>query len=77
MPYFLLQAAREHGVDLASSWMVGDQDTDVVCGRSAGCRTALVTNAHSAAKRGCSRPDVTMTALSEAAHRIISWRGNE
>ncbi|MGO9184973.1 D-glycero-alpha-D-manno-heptose-1,7-bisphosphate 7-phosphatase [Mycobacterium sp.] len=77
MPYFLLQAAREHGVDLASSWMVGDQDTDVECGRSAGCRTALVMNNHSAAKRGCSRPDVTVTALSEAADRIIHWKGNE
>jgi D-glycero-D-manno-heptose 1,7-bisphosphate phosphatase len=77
MPYFLLRAAREHHVDLTSSWMVGDQDTDVECGRSAGCRTALVINAHSAAKRGCSRPDVTVTALSEAADRIIRWKGNE
>jgi D-glycero-D-manno-heptose 1,7-bisphosphate phosphatase len=76
MPYFLLHAAREHGVDLASSWMVGDQDADVECGRSAGCRTALVMNAHSAAKRGSSRPDVTVTALSEAADRIIHWKGD-
>lgn len=71
MPHFLLQAARVHDVDLASSWMVGDQDTDVECGQNAGCRTALVINERSAAKRGSSRPDVTVTTLSEAADRII------
>lgn len=71
MPFFLLKAARERGVDLAASWMVGDQDTDVECGQRVGCKTALVMNAHSAAKRGCSRPDVTVTALSQAADLII------
>lgn len=75
MPYFLLKAARERGVDLAASWMVGDQDTDVECGRSVGCKTALVMNAHSAAKRGCSRPDITVSALSQAVDLIIHWKG--
>jgi D-glycero-D-manno-heptose 1,7-bisphosphate phosphatase len=70
-PYFLLQAARAHDVDLVSSWMVGDQATDVECGRSAGCRTVLVMNDHSIAKRGASRPDVKVGNLSEAADRII------
>jgi D-glycero-D-manno-heptose 1,7-bisphosphate phosphatase len=70
-PYFLLQAARTHGVDLVGSWMVGDQATDVECGRSAGCRTVLVMNGHSVAKRGSSRPDVEVSNLSEAADRII------
>jgi D-glycero-D-manno-heptose 1,7-bisphosphate phosphatase len=73
-PYFLLEAARAHGVDLASSWMVGDQDTDMECGRSAGCMTVLVMNAHSATKRGSSRPDVTVTTLSEAGEQIIRRR---
>ena len=73
-PYFLLEAARAYRVDLASSWMVGDQDTDMECGRSAGCMTALVMNAHSATKRGSSRPDVTVTTLSEAVEQIISRR---
>jgi D-glycero-D-manno-heptose 1,7-bisphosphate phosphatase len=70
-PYFLNRAARTHGVDLASSWMVGDQGTDVECGQRAGCRTVLVMNDHSVAKRGPSRPDVKVSNLSEAADRII------
>jgi D-glycero-D-manno-heptose 1,7-bisphosphate phosphatase len=41
-PGMLLQAAREHGIDLAASWMIGDSDIDVEAGRSAGCKTALL-----------------------------------
>jgi len=44
MPGMLLQAAREHGIDLAQSWMVGDILNDVEAGRRAGCRTVLVDN---------------------------------
>jgi D-glycero-D-manno-heptose 1,7-bisphosphate phosphatase len=41
-PGMLLRAAAEHGVDLARSWMVGDQPSDVEAGRRAGCRTVLI-----------------------------------
>jgi D-glycero-D-manno-heptose 1,7-bisphosphate phosphatase len=42
-PGLLLQAARELGLDLARSWMVGDRDRDVLAGAAAGCRALLVT----------------------------------
>ena len=42
-PGMLLDAAAEHGIDLAQSWMVGDGLVDVQAGRAAGCRTVLVT----------------------------------
>lgn len=38
-PGLLLEAAKSHGVDLASSWMIGDSDSDIEAGKSAGCRT--------------------------------------
>lgn len=38
-PGMLLEAARRHDLDLARSWMVGDQESDVLAGRAAGCRT--------------------------------------
>lgn len=41
-PGLLLEAARRHGVDLASTWFVGDGRSDVEAGRAAGCRTILV-----------------------------------
>lgn len=40
----LERAAREHGVELAASWMVGDILDDVEAGRRAGCRTILLDN---------------------------------
>lgn len=36
------EAVRDLGLDLSKSWMVGDKDIDIQCGRSAGCRTILV-----------------------------------
>ena len=43
-PGMLRRAAREHGLDLAGSWMVGDGLVDIQAGRAAGCRTILVAN---------------------------------
>ncbi len=36
------EAVRDHGIDLTRSWMAGDKDIDIACGRAAGCRTILV-----------------------------------
>ena len=44
-PGMLLRAARELGVDLKKSWMVGDRPADIGAGRAAGCRTIRVGNA--------------------------------
>jgi len=41
-PGMLLEAARDHGLDLARSWMIGDNEKDVIAGQRAGCRTLLV-----------------------------------
>ena len=43
-PFLLEQAAREHALDLAASWMIGDREADVLCGRNAGCRTIWLRN---------------------------------
>jgi D-glycero-D-manno-heptose 1,7-bisphosphate phosphatase len=42
LPGMLHRAAAEHGIDLASSWMIGDSESDIEAGIAAGCRTALV-----------------------------------
>lgn len=41
-PGMLLAAAREMGLDLARSWMVGDAATDVAVAQAAGVRPVLV-----------------------------------
>ncbi len=45
-PFHLEQAAREFGLDLAQSWMVGDRESDILCGKNAGCRTVWLKNPH-------------------------------
>ena len=44
-PGMLLQAARDLNLDLANSWMIGDQDRDIEAGNAVGCRTIRVGNA--------------------------------
>ncbi len=41
-PGMLLEAARDHGLDLAPSWMVGDREADLETGLRAGVRPILV-----------------------------------
>ena len=42
------QASREFGIDLASSFVIGDKCTDVEAGRRAGCGTVLVLTGYGA-----------------------------
>ncbi|MBQ1898913.1 MAG: HAD-IIIA family hydrolase [Ruminococcus sp.] len=38
----LLRAAEDFNIDLSRSWMVGDSENDILAGKNAGCRTALI-----------------------------------
>jgi D-glycero-D-manno-heptose 1,7-bisphosphate phosphatase len=42
--FLVEQAARDHGLDLAESWMIGDRRSDILCGKNAGCRTIWLAN---------------------------------
>lgn len=65
-PYFLNQARDAHGLDMGQSWMVGDRDTDIACGRAAGVRTIFVAeNANEGAGH-------TAIGLSQAVEIILS-----
>lgn len=69
-PFFLREAARVHGVDLPASWMIGDQDMDLLCGREAGCRTLLIPYGPSAPKRGSVAPDLVCEDLAQALQAL-------
>lgn len=68
-PGMLLHAARELGIDLAQSWMVGDRWRDVDCGHAAGCRTVFIDHGYAEALRQL--PDHRVKNLSEAAQVIL------
>lgn len=44
LPGMLFRAAREHEIDLARSFMIGDKASDVDAGRAAGCITGFLGN---------------------------------
>jgi D-glycero-D-manno-heptose 1,7-bisphosphate phosphatase len=69
-PAFLLQAAEQHAIDLACSWMIGDRDTDIACGERAGCRTILILHPHAGDHQGRTRPDGHATDLAGAVRHI-------
>jgi D-glycero-D-manno-heptose 1,7-bisphosphate phosphatase len=73
-PGLLVQAASDYGVDLQTSWMVGDILHDVEAGRRAGCRTILIDNGHETEWRlGVHRCPHAMAAdLASAADIILA-----
>jgi D-glycero-D-manno-heptose 1,7-bisphosphate phosphatase len=74
-PGMLLRAARELGIDLARSWMVGDRWRDIDCGHAAGCGTVLVERGYAEAMRQA--PDHRVRSLLEAAELILRLTGRK
>jgi D-glycero-D-manno-heptose 1,7-bisphosphate phosphatase len=42
----LIKAASDMDIDLQSSWMVGDNDTDIIAGENVGCKSIKIKNNH-------------------------------
>lgn len=76
-PGMLLQAARFLDLDLASSWMIGDADTDIQAGKNAGCRTIRLSTTEAGAKAADNDgsaygvADFLAASLGEAVARIL------
>jgi D-glycero-D-manno-heptose 1,7-bisphosphate phosphatase len=51
-PGMLKQAAREYGVHLSQSFVIGDRCIDMAAGRAAGCTTGLVLSGYGAVEQG-------------------------
>lgn len=68
-PGLILEAAREFGIDLGASYLVGDRWRDVAAGKSAGCLTFFVDYGYE--QDGPSDPDKIVGSLSEAAAQIL------
>jgi D-glycero-D-manno-heptose 1,7-bisphosphate phosphatase len=68
-PGMLLDAARDLGIDLARSWMVGDRWRDIDCGHRAGVRTVFIDFGYTEALH--TPPDFTVRSITEAADLIL------
>ena len=68
-PGMLLDAAKELGLDLTRSWMIGDRWRDVDCGQRAGVRTVLIDFGYDEKLRA--QPDFTVKSFAEAAGVVL------
>ncbi|MBK6774172.1 MAG: HAD family hydrolase [Ignavibacteria bacterium] len=71
-PFFILNAIKKYNLDKNSSWMTGDRDTDIQCGKNSGLKTILIEYAGSENYRMNSNPDFKVKNLSEAADIILN-----
>jgi D-glycero-D-manno-heptose 1,7-bisphosphate phosphatase len=62
-PGMLLQAARDHGIDLQRSWMIGDKLADIEAGMAAGCRSILVRTGYGAVEEAKVIPRFPATSV--------------
>ena len=69
-PGMIFEAQRDHRLDLARSYIVGDKRSDIACGRNAGVRTILVQTGYGAGEID-SRADWIVRDLTHAAEIIL------
>lgn len=70
-PGMLTTAAREHGLDLKQSWIVGDRMTDAEAGLRAGCRSVLLEGVEDLANLKFAPPTFVAKDLYEMAAGIL------
>lgn len=68
-PHFLFKAAEDYHIDLKNSFMVGDSDKDIGCGKNAGVKTILIMNNK---KYEGIEPDYRVKDIKEAVDLILS-----
>jgi len=66
-PGLMLKAASELDVDLSQSWMIGDSETDIEAGKSAGAKTVLISD-----RRLETGADIIRSNLLEAVEAILN-----
>ncbi len=69
LPGALLDAAREHQIDLSKSFMVGDRWRDVEAGIAAGCKTFFINYRYN--EQQPEMPDFIISSLVEAKKIIL------
>jgi D-glycero-D-manno-heptose 1,7-bisphosphate phosphatase len=73
-PGMLFRAAKELGLDLGNSWIIGDMLSDILAGRNAGCRGSILV------RTGRQSADIKHEAIDFAADNILlaaEWIGQQ
>ncbi|TAN62893.1 D-glycero-beta-D-manno-heptose 1,7-bisphosphate 7-phosphatase [bacterium] len=65
-------AAGDFGIELGSSWFIGDKSSDILAGKSAGCRAVLVKTGYGGKDAGNgTEPDYVTDDLNSAVRLIL------
>jgi D-glycero-D-manno-heptose 1,7-bisphosphate phosphatase len=74
-PGMFFDAARDYGIELATSWMIGDSDIDIEAGKNAGCKTAILFDEpyHDASMRPRNGAELVANSLLEAVRQILLY----
>ncbi len=71
-PGMLIDAAREHNLDLGESWIIGDSDSDIEAGIAAGTRTVLIGEQNTHKRQHPERASMQVDTLTEAVDKILA-----
>lgn len=74
-PGMLLDAARDLGLDLSRSWLIGDRWRDIDCGQRAGVRTVFIDFGY--VEQLHTAPDFTVKSFAEGARIILAQPGRQ
>jgi D-glycero-D-manno-heptose 1,7-bisphosphate phosphatase len=69
-PGMILDAAREYGVDLGKSYLVGDRWRDVAAAQAAGCKAVFIDFGYS--EKRPDKPYLAVNSLPDAVELILS-----
>lgn len=74
----IIQAAKEHNIDLQKSYVIGDKWSDIEAGKNAGCQTILVLTGHGSDEASRMKdPDCLLAVdLYEAVNKYIIGESN-
>jgi D-glycero-D-manno-heptose 1,7-bisphosphate phosphatase len=75
-PGMLVAVARDHGLDLASSFMIGDRVSDMIAGATAGCYTIFVERGYAEQAGEPVFANATVRSLPEAVRHILQTIGD-
>lgn len=76
-PYFVLSALKKYKFNPNVSWLIGDRDSDILCGTFAGLKTILIKENLSKKYQISSKPNYSAPNLKEAVKIILKDDKNE
>ncbi|MBL7142498.1 MAG: HAD-IIIA family hydrolase [Candidatus Pacebacteria bacterium] len=71
LPGLFLKARKDFNIDFKKSYLIGDQERDILAGRKIGCKTILVKTGLGKSYKNAVKPDFAAKNLLEAVVNII------